>query len=83
LCGAGTGRRYKRRIGLTGDSGKPYAPPVSGTDPRSAREGAMLGRPVNAAAAGFFFVWFFLVFMFYFFFLVFCLFFFLKIFEHF
>jgi hypothetical protein len=41
--------------------GKPYAPPVSGIDPRSARVGAMLGRPVNAAAAGFFFffVWFF------------------------
>jgi hypothetical protein len=30
--------------------GKPYAPPVSGTEPRSARVGAILGRPVNAAA---------------------------------
>jgi hypothetical protein len=44
--------------------GKPYAPPVSGTEPRSARVGAMLGRPVNAAAARFFsflcgFLWFF------------------------
>jgi hypothetical protein len=45
--------------------GKPYAPRVSGTDPRSARVGAVLGRPVNAAAAEFFsflcgfFFWFF------------------------
>jgi hypothetical protein len=35
--------------------GKPYAPPVSGTDSRSARVGAMLGRPVNAAATWFFY----------------------------
>jgi hypothetical protein len=38
----------------TGLFGKPYAPRVSGTDPRSARVGAVLGRPVNAAAAEFF-----------------------------
>jgi hypothetical protein len=49
---------------LRSSSGKPYAPRVSGTDPRSARVGAMLGWPVNAAAAGFFlfcvvFLWFF------------------------
>jgi hypothetical protein len=37
-----------------GRNGKPYAPPVSGTEPRFARVGAMLGRPVNTAAAGFF-----------------------------
>jgi hypothetical protein len=58
---------------------KPYAPPVSGTDPRSARVGAMLGRPVNGAAAGFFpfcmvfcfsiFFWFFVSFFFFSFFL--------------
>jgi hypothetical protein len=54
--------------------GKSYAPSVSGTDPRSARVGAMLGWPVNAASAGFFFffVWFFLmVFSFFCFLLVF------------
>jgi hypothetical protein len=41
-----------------------YAPPVSGAKLRSARVGAKLGRPVNAAVARFFFffVWFFLSF---------------------
>jgi hypothetical protein len=41
-----------------------YAPPVSGAELRSARVGAKLGRPVNAAVARFFFffVWFFLSF---------------------
>jgi hypothetical protein len=42
-----------------GSLGKSYAPPVSGTEPRSARVGAMLGRPVNAAGAEFFCVFFF------------------------
>jgi hypothetical protein len=44
--------------------GNSYAPPVSGAEPRSARVGAMLGRPVNAAVARFFlfFAWFFLSF---------------------
>jgi hypothetical protein len=51
-------------------TGKPYAPPISGTEPRSARVGAILGQPVNAAAAWVFsfFVGFFLVFSFYCFF---------------
>jgi hypothetical protein len=50
--------------------GKPYAPPVSGTDPRSARVGTILGRPVNAAAAGVFsfFLWFFRFIVFFWFF---------------
>jgi hypothetical protein len=30
----------------------PYSPPISGTDPRFARVGAMLGRPVNRPAGG-------------------------------
>jgi hypothetical protein len=33
--------------------GKSYSSPVSGTDPRSARMGAMLGRPVNVVVSGF------------------------------
>jgi hypothetical protein len=65
-------------------SGKPYAPPVSGTEPRSARVGAMLGRPVNARELGFIlfcvvFLWFFCFTVFFFVFFSF----FLKIFEHF
>jgi hypothetical protein len=72
-------------------SGKPYAPPVSGTDPRSARVGTMRGRPVNAAAAGFFsfscgfFLLFFRFSIFFWFFVSFSFFrfFFLKNSEHF
>jgi hypothetical protein len=41
-------------VHAAGISSKPCAPPVSGTEPRSARVGAMLGRPVKAAGAGFF-----------------------------
>jgi hypothetical protein len=65
--------------------GKPYAPPVSGTEPSSARVGAMLGRPVNAAATEFFFflcgfLWFFHFTVFFYFFVFFSIFhFFLKI----
>jgi hypothetical protein len=64
-------------------TGKPYAPPVSGTEPRFARVGAMLGWPVNAAGAGFFFffVWFFLVFSFYCFLLFFYFIFFFRFFA--
>jgi hypothetical protein len=48
----GSSRNQKREAVHV--SGKSYAPPISGTEPRSARVGAMLGRPVNTAAAGFF-----------------------------
>jgi hypothetical protein len=74
------------------EPGKPYAPPVSGTEPRSARVGAILGRPVNAAAAwvfsffiGFFSGFFVLLFFSWFFvsFSFFSFFFFLKNSEHF
>jgi hypothetical protein len=50
---------------------KSYAPPVSGAELRSARMGAMLGRPVNAVEVVFFLVIFFLWFSFLFIFLFF------------
>jgi hypothetical protein len=57
-------------VSYRGQVGKPYAPPVSGTEPHSARVGAILGRPVNTAAAWVFsfFVNFFSNFLFYYFF---------------
>jgi hypothetical protein len=66
----GYGRRKKIHGAERENLGKPYVPPVSGTEPRSACVGAILGRPVNAAAAWVFsfFVICFLVFSFYCFF---------------
>jgi hypothetical protein len=72
-----------------GESRDSYASPVSGAEPCSARVGAMLGRPVNAAVSelfyflrAFYFVFFsgfwFLVFIFFFTFFLF-----LKFFNYF
>jgi hypothetical protein len=63
------GRGWWRRaawpaVEVGGRGRKFYAPPVSGAELRSARVGAMLGRPVMAEVG--FFAWFFFFFRFFF-----------------
>jgi hypothetical protein len=68
---------------LATSGGNSYAPPVSGAELRSARVGAMLGWPVNAAVGRFFIFHFFLFYSSFSFSFIFLFFFFLNFFKYF
>jgi hypothetical protein len=55
--------RRSTQVGPAASHAESYAPPVSGAELRSARVGATLGRPVNAAEVVFFSCFFFFVFL--------------------